>query len=433
MSDAVATRPVDAFVAAVRAGAAGARILGAGLASFAVDGRAPSVAVFAGSIDDVQACLREAHRRRLAVIPWGAGSHMALGNEPAAYDVALVCTGLQRLVDYQPADMTVTVEAGLPLAELQAMLATERQFVPLDPPGRDVATIGGALAANAQGSLRHTAGTARDWLIGLTVVQADGTLVRSGGRVVKNVAGYDMSKLYIGSLATLGVIVEVTFKLAPRPAASTTLALACDSPHGAAMLLFAARDAGLAVEAAEMLAPAAAAEICGAARWSALVRAAGGASAVGRSVRELRENAAGMQADVREVDAATAWPAWRRRFAGRPVMLGLSVLPSRVADAAEALDGTIENATISCTVSAGVVRAACDATDDAAARAAIAAAREVARQHDGATIVGAAPAAVKRDADVFGPTRNDFPIMRRLKHELDPQRILAPGRFVGRL
>ena len=179
---------------------------------------------------------------------------------------------LDRVVEHEPADLTVTVEAGCTLSSLQAHLAAHGQFLPLDPPAGGDVTVGGVLAANAQGALRHGFGTARDWLIGIEVVQADGTVVRSGGRVVKNVAGYDMAKLYVGSLGTLGVIARATFKVAPLPVAETTIAVACRSAHAAGIVLLSAHDAGLALHSAELLSPAAASAVLGDKRWTALLQ-----------------------------------------------------------------------------------------------------------------------------------------------------------------
>ncbi len=291
------------------------------------------------------------------------------------------------------------------------------------------------LAADAQGALRHAFGTARDWLIGVKVVQADGTLVKSGGRVVKNVAGYDMGKLYVGSLGTLGVIAEATFKLAPLPAAVATIGVTCPSPHAAATLLFAAHDAGLALHAAELLSPGAAQSVLGDARWSALLRVAGGARAVERTLRELREIADGLRATSDLRDPAQTARAWDDAFAPGALSLRVSVLPGAVPGAFEELEAALGGAAalLSSTPSAGLIRARLRPESDAAAEALIGAARDIARRHEGALVVEAAPPAVKRAIDVFGPARPDFAIMRRLKEALDPERTLAPGRFVGGL
>ncbi|HEX5479083.1 MAG TPA: FAD-binding oxidoreductase [Dehalococcoidia bacterium] len=389
-----------------------------------------------GSVEDLRAVMREAHARGLAVIPFGAGRHMTLGNVPTRYDVALSLARIDRIVEHEPADLTVTVEAGCRLGALQAALASHGQFLPLDPPAAgDDATVGGVLAANAQGALRHRFGTARDWLIGTDVVQGDGTLVHAGGRVVKNVAGYDMTKLYAGSLGTLGVIARATFKVAPLPAAETTLAVSCRSAHAAGIVLLSAHDAGLALHCGELLSPAAAALVLGDERWTALVRVSGGARAVERSVREIRDFADGLQETASEREPAPAWAAWGAAFAPAGLSMRASVAPSAVPDAVDALDEALApaGAVISATLSAGLVRIALPEASDIAARDAYERAEEIARGYGGTLLVDAAPARLKAAIDVFGPARGDFPIMRRLKQQLDPGGSLAPGRFVGRL
>src|SRR5206468_3459619 len=153
-----------------------------------------------------------------SVIPRGGGSRMALGNPPRRTDLLLSTRGLNRIVEYVPADLTAIVEAELGLAELQAKLVTERQLLALDPPNAARATINGVVASNANKPLRLQYGSTRDLVIGTRVANADGMLTKAGSRVVKNVAGYDLNKLYTGSLGTLGVIVQLSFKLHPLPA-----------------------------------------------------------------------------------------------------------------------------------------------------------------------------------------------------------------------
>jgi glycolate oxidase FAD binding subunit len=168
---------------------------------------------------------------------------MPLGNIPARYDIALRTTKLDRVIEYEPADMTVAVEAGMTMGQLQSLLAGRGQFLPIDAPAD--ATVGGVLAAGVSGPSRHAYGLPRDWLIGCRIVLADGTIVKGGGRVVKNVAGYDIQKLVAGSLGTLGVIAEATFSsrrcrragalLSPvRPSTSGTLIFAQTVVTGAA-------------------------------------------------------------------------------------------------------------------------------------------------------------------------------------------------------
>src|SRR6266568_6125363 len=193
------------------------------LRNYAVDGLLPRLAVIPETVEQVAQIVALANQQGLTVLSLGGGSRINLGGIPERIDVLLEMDSLTRLLEHEAPDLTCHVEAGITLAALQAQLATKGQRLALDPPGAQQATIGGILASNASGPKRLRYGTARDMVIGLHVVQASGEVARSGGRVVKNVAGYDLNKLYIGSLGTLGIIVEANFKLQPFPIKERTL------------------------------------------------------------------------------------------------------------------------------------------------------------------------------------------------------------------
>ncbi|MBB5786957.1 FAD-binding oxidoreductase [Jiangella mangrovi] len=173
---------------------------------------------------ELRDALVDSKGERLAVA--GGGSAADWGGAPE-HDAVLDTTGMSGLISYNPTDMTVAVQAGMPFATLQETLAENAQWVALDP--ARAATVGGLVATADAGPVRHTYGTSRDSVIGVTVVLADGTVARSGGYVIKNVAGYDLAKLFHGSLGTLGVLAEVILRLHPRPAATATLAVPCDA------------------------------------------------------------------------------------------------------------------------------------------------------------------------------------------------------------
>ena len=172
----------------------------------------------------------------------GLAHAFALGEKLEAADLR----ALNRVVEYTPEDMTVTVEAGITLAELQAALVKGGQWLPLDPPNPDALTVEAMLAFNASGPRRYGYGTVRDYVIGLKVVLADGRSVKSGAKVVKNVAGYDLAKLFIGSQRSLGVVAEVAFKLRPLPEVEATVDTACESPDEAGRLIETVLDSELA-------------------------------------------------------------------------------------------------------------------------------------------------------------------------------------------
>ncbi|MEE2710709.1 MAG: FAD-binding oxidoreductase [Gemmatimonadota bacterium] len=187
------------------------------LADQAIDGVVPDAVVAPDTVETLAAVIGFASEKGLKVAPRGGGTKMDLGMPPERVDLIVSLEHLNQIIEYAPADMTATVQAGIRLADLQADLAQGGQRFPLDPPHSDACTIGGVLSTNSSGALRWIYGTARDLVIGTKVVQADGTVVKAGGKVVKNVAGYDLNKMYIGALGTLGILVEVTLKVQPKP------------------------------------------------------------------------------------------------------------------------------------------------------------------------------------------------------------------------
>jgi glycolate oxidase FAD binding subunit len=194
-------------------------------AALAVGGRVPQYIVAPPTAESVAAVLKFAADHDLAVIPRGNGTKLALGSPPRRYDLALSLKALNHVWHYEPADLTISVEAGMRLGDLQDFLGREGLWLPLNPLGGASASIGGILATNSAGPLRLRFGSARDMVLGIKVATTEGKLIKSGGRVVKNVAGYDLCKLLVGSYGTLGVIVEASFKLFPRPASRATWVL----------------------------------------------------------------------------------------------------------------------------------------------------------------------------------------------------------------
>ncbi len=193
------------------------------LGDYAIDGQAPDGVVRPESRQQVAEVVRWARQENVALFPRGGGVHVPLGSPPGRRGVVLDLSRCNRVLDFQPSDLTVTVEAGITLDALQQHLATGGKFLPLESPISGAATIGGSLAANVTGPLRSSFGLPREWLIGIGVVNVQGVETKAGGKVVKNVTGYDLDKLYTGSLGTLGIIVEAAFKLAPLPAESGAL------------------------------------------------------------------------------------------------------------------------------------------------------------------------------------------------------------------
>ena len=205
-------------------------LTGAACDAFATQGQAPAVVARPADAAGVAAALALAAEAGAAVVPWGGGTRQTLGYPPRRYDLALSLARLTQIVHYDPADLTITVGAGMTHAALTRTLAPARQSLPLDAPQPSRATLGGTLATGYAGLRRAYAGAPRDLTLGVRVVDAQGQALAFGGRVVKNVTGYDMTKLHIGALGTLGVIVEASFKLTPLPEVEETTLGVCESP-----------------------------------------------------------------------------------------------------------------------------------------------------------------------------------------------------------
>ena len=217
-----------------------------------IDGISPAKTLRPQSVDELAAFLST---DKGAVVPHGAGTQMFFGNPLRRADCAIDLTSMSRITEYVPADLTIHVEAGVTLAQLQHALLENNQFLPLDPWNGPSATIGGIAAANAQGPFRAV-GTIRDWVIGMKVVEADGRVSKAGGRVVKNVTGYDLQKLYTGSLGTLAVIVEISLKLRAKFARTATAVARLADMESAAACVAAVRKSPLQPVSCEWTGPA---------------------------------------------------------------------------------------------------------------------------------------------------------------------------------
>ena len=439
-----------------RALPAGALVAAGGQAAYAVDGLSPMAVALPYDRRQVGEVMRWAAENRVTVFPRGGGVMLGLGNPPARVGLVLDLSRLNRVIDYQPGDMTVSVEAGVTLAELQRELAGARQFAPLESPLAKRATVGGILATACVGAMAHAYGPPRDWLIGIGVVGADGVATKAGGRVVKNVTGYDLNKLYTGSLGTLAVVVEATFKVSPRPPEECMLAAYFGSMSDAvaagraALNLAAGPLSYLAVTGglARQLLDAAGQDGPGD-RMDGLGLGffAGRAGAVRRRVEEtsaflLGDAGAGgaVRVDGAAAAAARQWVAdvgWQDGFAPA-LSLKLSA-PRRVipalADAVRRVGLMGELPEVMADPGFGAARVFFwgDFDDDAGILATVAEIRRVAREYGGTAVVEGCHPSVKAQMEVWGDAPEAMALMRRVKEQLDPHHLLNPGRFVGRL
>ncbi|MSP14295.1 MAG: FAD-binding oxidoreductase [Chloroflexi bacterium] len=191
---------------------------------FRLEDREPQFVAHPASTADVVQIMRLAQAQNWSVVPWGAGRQQSIGNLPDQYDLALSLEKLRGVVEYDVENYTITVQAGMTWAELNTLLRANHQYIPLDPADAR-STLGGLVVTDVNGARRLGYGTWRDWVLGARLVLADGTVIRAGGKVVKNVAGYDLPKLIVGSLGTLAVVTEVTLRLTPISEAGRTLVI----------------------------------------------------------------------------------------------------------------------------------------------------------------------------------------------------------------
>jgi glycolate oxidase FAD binding subunit len=349
------------------------------------------------SAEELAATLRQAARDHLAVVPVGGGRASRMGNPLERCDVMLHTSRLDRVIEHSQADMVVTVEAGITLEDLQAELAKAGQFLPLDPFNSPGHTIGGLLATGWTGPLRFRYGSPRDFLIGIRVALPDGHLASAGGRVVKNVSGYDLMKLHYGALGSLGVIVAASFKVFPRPLHDVTVA-------GPGELCWELVDRAL-----DLPLPPAAIEILPDGR--VVARFFGSPEAVKSSVHAL---------GWKEADSSV-WTQHSRAAAGKWARIAV---PRR--DLRQVLQSLPPGAQ-SWWASPAVGVAHWEARVEAYEL------REVRRRAEmlGGTLdMLAAPDDFMRAAGAWGTPPKTLEVMRRLKDAFDPDHILNPGRFV---
>jgi glycolate oxidase FAD binding subunit len=406
-------------------------------AAAAIDGRRPRWVVRPGSLDETARVVALAHDERLTVVPRGAGTAPALGMPPARADVVLELARLDRIVEYNPDDLTVSVQAGVTAGALAAVLADRRQFLPLDPPGWGARTLGGIAATAAAGPLRARYGTIRDLLLGVRFVQADGVLTWGGSRVVKSVTGYDVPKLLVGSLGTLGLLGELTLRLHPRPEAEATCLLPLGSAELAQEVVARLVDSTLQPSRLELL-DAGALAACALPRAAvALVISIGSVEPAVRAQQALLvSEAARVRAQV-ETMGPGFWRTYDRALAeAGPTVLRVSTLATRlaptIAEIGAALDGHARIVTGCAPL--GLLRVAIGDAEPARAAAAVERLRAFVAEADGSVVIERGSTALRALVDPWGPVpAGSLELMRALKTAMDPRATLNPGRFVGGL
>jgi glycolate oxidase FAD binding subunit len=434
------------------------------LPSFAVDGISPTAIIQPASAEEVAEVVSFAASEKLAIVSCGSRSKLEMGMPPARYDIALDMTGLCRIAHYDAGDLTLSVDAGMPLRQLEQALAETQQFLPLAVPCFETSTVGGAVASGIDSVLRQQYGTARDFLIGAEFVDGTGRICKSGGRVVKNVTGYDLHKLLIGSLGTLCVITRLNFRTFPLAQVSGGHLVSFAGADGALEFRRGVEAVGLPLSNLEVLSPGIAtilAAILRSAgsdvpqgleqgRWCVYASHEGNTAVVERISRELEKFAHDTDAtNCEPLDKSTDESLggmlreafeWLR-FASPAVLLLRVALPEFSAGVSTGLSDILKANSLRGALllrARGVVYfLAQDDSEEGAAldrlgKTARDIIRMVAEKRGHATLLHA-PLALKSRASIWAGTDENAGLMRRVKRAFDPQGLFAPGRFWGGL
>ncbi len=425
------------------------------LAAFAVQGKPPSQAAAPRTTEEISELLRTARRREWAVVPFGSGSRQDVGNPPRRFDLALSTKFLDRIPEYEPQDLVVRVESGCRLGQLQKLLAANRLCLPIDPPGYRKTTLGGMVATNASGPSRFGHGTLRDYLLGIGVIQADGSETHFGSRVVKNVTGYDMCKLYTGSYGTLGVFSDFYFKLKPLPPIEKTVvglfknlpevqeAIGCllRSPLLPGAFEFLNGSALRRVDQKLILTGEGK-------RYALAVKFGDLETAVNWQVAQLEamwrphRDRGIVVSDARE--QAVLWDVLREDhfYFGKPpwdnVKLKVNILPNQLVQWVERIERQLSKtdapAFLKAHAGSGVIRVFCHLDPSTSQVQTLADCIEKWRSElgpvRGSVVIESGPARLKSQVDAWGYRYRDLNLMKQIKNQLDPQGILNPGRFV---
>ncbi len=415
----------------------------ASLAAYTIDSVRPSAVARPQTPDETAALLAAAGEAGAGVFPRGAGAHQHLGGTPSRLDLVVDTTRQVGITDYTPADYVVAVRAGTRLTDLQHELAAHHQWLPIDPPGAQAATIGGLIAANRNGPRRLLWGSIRDMLIGIRVALPTGEVIKAGGKVVKNVAGYDLTKLFIGAFGSAGVITEATFKISPHPGEALTIFATAPDLAAAHDLTSAVLRSYLLPSALEAANPAALHRLAAAAgigtprpdAWGVLLLVEGLPESRTRHVNEMRTLVGGrgsmdvlegavqeaLWTAVAEFPSPETHPGGVVCRAGGPIARWDALVCAL--DATPTIAGHVE---VLSHAGSGLLYAACAADGGQAMAEALGRATA---ETGGYTVVEVAPPPLKARVSLWGAPPGGLELMRRLRKAYDPRGIMVPGRL----
>jgi glycolate dehydrogenase FAD-binding subunit len=388
----------------------------------AVDGVLPRFIAEPSSADELGDTVAELSRERLSLITRGAGTKLEWGQPPAGADVLLSTRRLNQVVAHRHGDLTATVQAGAPLAEVNRQLATRRQWIPLDPPFGDRATIGGIVATNDSGPRRHRYGAPRDLIIGVEFVRADGKPAKGGGIVVKNVAGYDLPRLMTGSFGSLAVMATATFKLFPLSPSSATVVAELRDPSSLGQIVANILGSHLTPSALEFETPPLRLLVRFESITAAVEQQAAHAAALIRESGFTSHTYAG-------ADEASIWTAHESSiWEGDGAVVKVTTLPADLPGVIARLHGRPAAGR----AGLGVFTVRFEGNPDTQASE-ITELRNGLPAGRGSAVIRRGSRELRQRVDVWGPVGDGLPLMRMVKQQFDPAGMLNPGRGPGGL
>lgn len=423
---------------------------------YSVDGKRPDIVVFPETIEEVSQIMRVASRESLSVIPWGGGTKIGFGREPQKVDV-VICTGrLNRIIEYEPLDLVGVAQCGIPLKDFQKTLIGKGQFLAIDPPHIESgATLGGIIATNDSGPRRLRYGTIRESLIGIKVVRADGSIVKGGAKVVKNVAGYDLPKLFVGSLGTLGVIVEGAFRLYAIPEDSETLLIRSPNLEIIHETVFLILNSSLVPSCIEILNPPLVNVISDKlnlnlkdGEYAVAVRIESVEKAVKNQISKLKDICREKKEEwisLEDKQEETLWHEIRefpwRAYADK-IACKAGVLITDIPRVLQGLEELSKTSGLKVYTSAragiGILVISIEigstgltGEEILSIAESINSIRNLVNSLKGTLVIQWAPLSLKSQIDIWGELGTPINIMKRLKALFDPNSILNPGRFIG--
>jgi len=421
-------------------------------ASYEIDGITPSAVAFPSSTEQVANIVKEANKSRTTLVPWGGGSKQQVGPCLESADIVLCLKNMNKITELDASNFSVQVQAGMVNTELQKQLGEQNLFFPLDPFYMETSTIGGETAANANGPRRIMYGTVRDLVLGVTVVTPTGDIVHTGGKTMKNVAGIDMCRMYIGSWGTLGVITEAVLRLFPLPEASAGLYITFPDASDAFRMVGQLLNSPLtpsAIELADSLAGRKVAEAAGSSLKNGevliIVNSEGTKGDVARHWKDITSLAEANKAKTtKALEGEKSSHAWKMYRGVHEAMLGASpsafrgkasVPISKLGDLVQQVKKTSASQGVEIGMTAqcgsGILYTYLVDETDKLGRI-TGELKQAAASLGGFFLIESAPLSFRKEADIL-PPRSDYKLMRRLKSEFDPNNILNPGRLIGGL